>query len=378
MAVTDRKLADDRSRKDTPNDGKGERAAVAHLGESVGLSDADLIEMYRLVALTRALDERMWVLNRAGRIPFVISGQGHEGAQVGIAWPLRKGHDWIAPFYRSIATCLTFGMSPRDIMTAQYATANDPSSGGRQMPGHYGSHEHNLVSVSSPVATQLLHAVGIALAAKIRKTDQVAMTTMGEGSSNQGDVHEGLNFAAIHKLPFVFVVENNGYAISVPAAKEVSVEDVADRASGYGIPGVVVDGADVLACYRAAKVAVDRARSGGGPTLIEAKVTRLTAHSSDDQQTKYRSEEELAAERSRDPLPRFRAQLREAGILTDEVEKRLTADITAAVDDATSYAESQPDPDPSTAMRWVFAEEWPSEAPPAWGFGPAGGHGDKH
>jgi 2-oxoisovalerate dehydrogenase E1 component alpha subunit len=377
MAVTDSKLADDRSRKGTPEHGNGKRGGVAHLGESVGLSDADLIEMYRLVALTRALDERMWVLNRAGRIPFVISGQGHEGAQVGIAWPMRKGHDWIAPFYRSIATCLTFGMSPRDIMTAQYATANDPSSGGRQMPGHYGSHEHNLVSVSSPVATQLLHAVGIALAAKIRKTDQVAMTTMGEGSSNQGDVHEGLNFAAIHKLPFVFVVENNGYAISVPAAKEVSVEDVADRASGYGMPGVVVDGADVLACYRAAKEAVDRARSGGGPTLIEAKVTRLTAHSSDDQQTKYRSEEELAAERARDPLPRFRAQLREAGILGDDIEKRLAADITAAVDDATSYAESQPDPDPSTAMRWVFAEEWPSEAPPPWGFGAAGGHEDK-
>ena len=198
--------------------------------------------MYRYVALARAVDERMWILNRAGRIPFVISGQGHEGAQVGIAWAFERGKDWIAPFYRSIATCLTFGMSARDIMTAQYATASDPSSGGRQMPGHYGSHEHNLVSVSSPVATQLLHAVGIALAAKIRKTGQVAMTSMGEGSSNQGDVHEGLNFAAIHKLPFVFVVENNGYAISVPAAMEVSVEDVADRASGYGIPGVVVDG----------------------------------------------------------------------------------------------------------------------------------------
>ena len=201
------------------------------LGASVGLSDADLLAMYRMVALARAVDERMWILNRAGRIPFVISGQGHEGAQVGIAWAFEKGHDWIAPFYRSIATCMTFGMSARDIMTAQYATAGDASSGGRQMPGHYGSHEHNLVSVSSPVATQLLHAVGIALAAKIRKTGQVAMASMGEGSSNQGDVHEGLNFAAIHKLPFIFVVENNGYAISVPAAMQVSVADVASPGS---------------------------------------------------------------------------------------------------------------------------------------------------
>jgi 2-oxoisovalerate dehydrogenase E1 component alpha subunit len=327
------------------------------LAASVGLTDADLVEMYRYVALARALDERMWILNRAGRIPFVISGQGHEGAQVGIAWPYQRHHDWIAPFYRSIATCLTFGMSPRDILTAQYATANDPSSGGRQMPGHYGSHEHNIVSVSSPVATQLLHAVGIALAAKIRRSGQVAMTSMGEGSSNQGDVHEGLNFAAIHKLPFVFVVENNGYAISVPAARQVSVTNVADRAAGYGIPGVVVDGADVLACYVASRTAVERARAGDGPTLIEAKVTRLTGHSSDDQQTKYRSEEDLTAGKARDPLPLFHRQLVDAGVLTEAVEAKVTADITAAVEDATDYAEAQPDPDPATATRYVYAED---------------------
>jgi len=333
------------------------KASDAGLAASVGLADADLVEMYRYVALSRALDERMWILNRAGRIPFVISGQGHEGAQVGITWALQRGHDWIAPFYRSIATCLTFGMSPRDILTAQYATANDPSSGGRQMPGHYGSREHNLVSVSSPVATQLLHAVGIALAAKIRKTGQVAMTTMGEGSSNQGDVHEGLNFAAIHKLPFVFVVENNGYAISVPAVRQLAVPDVAARAAGYGIPGIVVDGNDVLACYAASRDAVARARAGDGPTLIEAKVHRLTAHSSDDQQTKYRSEEELAAERKRDPLPVFRARLRDAGVLNDAIEEGLTSEIKGIVDEATDYAESQPDPDPATATRYVYAED---------------------
>jgi len=336
---------------------------VQHVGAAVGLSDDDLVDMYRLVALARAVDERMWILNRAGRIPFVISGQGHEGAQVAMAWPLQKGHDWVAPFYRSIATCLTFGMSPRDIMTAQYATANDPSSGGRQMPGHYGSHEHNLVSVSSPVATQLLHAVGIALAAKIRRTGQVALTIMGEGSSNQGDVHEGLNFAAIHKLPFILVVENNGYAISVPAARQVSVADVADRASGYGIPGIVVDGSDVLACYRASRDAVTRARAGDGPTLIEAKVTRLTAHSSDDQQTKYRSSEELAAERGHDALPRFRDQLRDAGVLTDEIEANLESGIKGTVDEATDYAEAQPDPDPSGATRFVYADPEPAPEP---------------
>ena len=187
------------------------------LGASVGLTDADLLAMYRMLGWPAPSTSGCGSCNRAGKIPFVICGQGHEGAQVGIAWAFAKGHDWMAPFYRSIATCMTFGMSARDIMTAQFATAGDASSGGRQMPGHYGSREHNLVSVSSPVATQVLHAVGIALAAKIRKTGQVAMASIGEGSSNQGDVHEALNFAAIHKLPFIFVVENNGYAISVPA-----------------------------------------------------------------------------------------------------------------------------------------------------------------
>lgn len=346
--------------------GDGPDAPASPLAASVGLADADLVAMYRLVALARAVDERMWILNRAGRIPFVISGQGHEGAQVGLAWALRRNHDWIAPFYRSIATCLTAGMTPRDLMLAQYAKASDAGSGGRQMPGHYGGPAQNIVSVSSPVATQILHAVGIALAARIRHTDQVAVAIMGEGSSNQGDVHEALNFAAIHKLPFVFIVENNGYAISVPAERQISVKDVAMRAAGYGIPGVVVDGTDVLACYVAGREAVDRARSGGGPTLIEAKVTRLTAHSSDDQQTKYRSETDLAEGRAHDPLPIFRDRLREAGVLTDALEAELAAEITALVEDATDFAEAEPDPDPFTAIDGVYADAAASEPPPPW------------
>jgi 2-oxoisovalerate dehydrogenase E1 component alpha subunit len=343
--------------------------AASDLARSVGLTDDDLLRMYKLVALARAIDERMWVLNRAGRIPFVISGQGHEGAQVGIAWPMDPSKDWFAPFYRSIATCLTFGMSARDILTAQYAKAIDPSSGGRQMPGHYGSIDNHLVSLSSPVATQMLHAVGIALAAKIRKTGQVAMSSLGEGSANQGDVHEGLNFAGVHKLPFILIVENNGYAISVPVSKQLPVKDVAIRAEGYGMPGVVVDGSDVLECYTAAKEAVDRARRGEGGTLIEAKVIRLTGHSSDDQQTKYRDPEELAGLSSKDPVPRFKKQLQEAGVLTDEALAKIEAEIKAEVDEATDYSENAADPDPRTAMKWVFAEDWPSETPPAWGFG---------
>ncbi|MGZ6269277.1 MAG: thiamine pyrophosphate-dependent dehydrogenase E1 component subunit alpha, partial [Candidatus Limnocylindrales bacterium] len=261
----------------------------SRLAASLGLTDDDLRAMYRRVALARAIDERMWILNRAGRVPFVISGQGHEGAQVGIVSNLRPGFDWLVPFYRSVAGVLTFGMSPREIMLAQYAKAPDPSSGGRQMPGHYGGAAYNILSTSSPVATQVLHAVGIALAAKTRGTGQVVVTALGEGASNQGDFHEGMNFAGIHKLPVITVIENNGWAISVPAAKQAPIVDLADRAAGYGMPGVVVDGADVLGCWRVGHEAVERARRGEGPTIIEAKVTRLTGHSSDDQQTKYRT-----------------------------------------------------------------------------------------
>jgi 2-oxoisovalerate dehydrogenase E1 component alpha subunit len=263
------------------------------------------------------------------------------------------------PFYRSVAACLTFGMTPRDIMLGQFAKASDPSSGGRQMPSHFGSREHNVYSSSSPVGTQILHAAGIALAAKIRHTDQVAMVFMGEGASNQGDVHEALNFVGIHRLPMILVVENNGYAISVPAAMECAVPDVADRAAGYNMPGVVVDGTDVLACYQAARDAVVRARSGDGGTFIEAKVTRLTGHSSDDQQTKYRAAEELAHERARDSLPQFREQLRDAGILDDAAEAVMAAEIRDAVDDATHFAEVQADPTPESALWYVYAEDRP-------------------
>ena len=348
-------------------------APASDLAAAYGLVDADLVAMYRTMALARAIDERMWVLNRSGRAPFVISGQGHEGAQVGIAWPLRRDHDWVAPFYRSIATCLVAGMTPRELMLAQFARASDPSSGGRQMPGHYGHPGHHVVSVSSPVATQILHATGIALASRIRGLDQVAMAIMGEGSSNQGDVHEALNFAAIHRLPFVFVVENNGYAISVPAEKQLSVRDVATRALAYGIPGVVVDGTDVLACYAASREAVDRARRGDGPTLIEAKVTRLTGHSSDDQQTKYRSESELAEGRAHDPLPIFRARLQDAGLLDDVAEMEIAGEVAVAVEDATSFAEGEPDPDPFTGIDHVYADPAANEPPPPWHPAPGGG-----
>jgi len=321
-----------------------------------GLPAERLIAMYRFMALARALDERAWILNRSGRVHFVISGQGHEGAEAGVTAALTPGRDWLLPYYRSMTGVMAMGMTAREVFLLQYGKADDPGSGGRQMPSHYGHAGHRIFTSSSPVATQILHAAGIALAAKLRGVPEVALVAMGEGSSNQGDVHEALNFAGVHRLPMILLIENNGYAISVPAELQSAVPDVAIRAAGYAMPGVVVDGSDVIGCYLAARDAVARALAGDGPTFIEAKVTRLTGHSSDDQQTKYRSEQELEEQRTQDPLPRFRDELRVAGVLSEAREVALAAEVGALVDDATEFAEAAPDPDPATLLRHVYAE----------------------
>ena len=325
----------------------------------LGLSDDDVIGMYRAMLLARAVDERMWLMQRAGKIAFIISGQGHEGAQVATSWPMRKGHDWMAPYYRSIASAMTFGMSAEDIITAHLAKRDDVSSGGRQMPGHYGGAPYNIVSLSSPVGTQVLHAVGIAMGAWVRGDDVVTMTQFGEGTANQGEVHEAMNFAGVHRLPVIFVCENNGYAISVPLDRQVAGGSVAARAAGYGMPGVSVDGGDVLACYAAAKEAHERARSGEGPTLIEAHVVRLTSHSSDDDQRRYRDPAEVEALKERDPLPRFANELRDAGVLSDEREEQLRAEVKVEVNEASKRAEVRPDPTSEDAHERVYAAPIP-------------------
>ncbi len=333
------------------------KQAVALGHAELGLTEADVMAMYRAMLLARAVDERMWLMQRAGKIAFIISGQGHEAAQVGTAWPMRRNQDWLAPYYRSIASALTFGMTAEDIVTAHLAKGDDVSSGGRQMPGHYGAARYNIISLSSPVGTQVLHAVGIAMGAWVRGDDVVAMTSFGEGTSNQGEIHEAMNFAGVHRLPVIFVCENNGYAISVPLAQQVGGLSVAARAQGYGFPGVTVDGGDPLACYAAAKEAHERARKGEGPTLIETIVVRLTSHSSDDDQRRYRDPAEVEALRGHDPLTLFANRLLAAGILTNSSGDDLRAEIKAEINEASRLAEARPDPDPATAERWVYAEE---------------------
>ncbi|CAB3392854.1 branched-chain alpha-keto acid dehydrogenase E1 subunit [Kyrpidia spormannii] len=324
--------------------------------EALGLTGEDLFAMYRVMLTARRVDERMWVLNRAGKIPFVISCQGHEGAQVGAAFALDRQKDYVLPYYRDVAVVLAFGQTPRDLLLAAHAKAEDPNSGGRQMPNHFGSRKHRIVSGSSPVSTQIPHAAGIALAARMRGDDVVTYVSFGEGSSNQGDFHEGLNFAAVHRLPVVFFCQNNGYAISVPTSKELATPSVADRAAGYGIPGVVVDGSDVLGVYHAVKTAVERARRGDGPTLVEAMTVRLTPHSSDDDDRTYRTKEELEDARRRDPLPQFAEYLIASGVADEDTLRALDHEVRAEVDEATAYAEQARDPDPADVLRFVYRE----------------------
>jgi len=307
--------------------------------------------------LARALDRRAWTLNRQGQAPFVISCQGHEAAQVAAAAALRPGIDWVVPYYRDLALCLAMGRTAREFMLSVLARADDPGSGGRQMPSHFSLRRARIVTVSSTVATQVVHAAGIAYASRLRDLDEVTITTLGEGSTSCGDWHEALNFAGVHRLPLICLVEDNGYAISVPRTLQMPVASVAERARGYGMAAADVDGGDPLAVYEVISQAVRRARAGEGPTLVRARCWRITSHSSDDDQRRYRPPEELEEMLRSDPIDRFRAHLLEEGLLTEEAEERLQRECAAEVDAAVAAAEAAPLPDPADLERHVYAAE---------------------
>lgn len=315
-----------------------------------------LKEMHYLMVLSRAMDDRMWLLNRLGKAPVVYSSNGHEATQVGSALALRRGFDWVVPYYRDLALVLAIGMTPREVMLHLLAKAEDPNSGGRQMPAHWGLKRLNILSTGAVVATQDAHAAGLALASKLNGDGRVAVAYFGEGSTSQGEFHEALNFASVLKLPVIFFNENNGYAISVPQRKQMAILDVASRAQGYGIPGVVVDGEDPVKVFEVMREAVERARSGAGPTLIEAKTYRFVPHSSDDDDRAYRTREEVQEWKKRDPVVTFQQRLLDEGILTPEAVEEIQRKVKAVVDDATDYAEKAPLPDPATLERYVYGE----------------------
>ncbi|HAX81226.1 MAG TPA: 2-oxoisovalerate dehydrogenase, partial [Actinobacteria bacterium] len=228
---------------------------TVHNHLDLGISDDALLHMYRTMVLARRIDDRMWALNRQGRAPFVVSSSGHEAAQVGTAMALDQRHDWALPYYRDVAVALALGMSAEEIFLGVFSKAADPNSGGRQMPNHWSHRDRRIFSHSSVIATQYPHATGIAW--ELQRTGDPGVVTVwgGEGSTSEGDFHEALNFAAVRRLPVVFVIENNQYAISVPVAEEVA-GSLADRAAAYGMPSESIDGNDVFEVYRAASEAV--------------------------------------------------------------------------------------------------------------------------
>jgi 2-oxoisovalerate dehydrogenase E1 component alpha subunit len=332
------------------------RVTTATSHEALGLGEDDLLSMYRTMLTARLVDEAAFRLNRQGKAPFVVPVSGHEGCQIGTAWALRRGQDIWVPYYRDVGVVLVAGMTPYEIFLGLFAKADDPSSGGRQMPSHWGSRRLGIISHSSPIATQVPHAAGIAYAARYRREDAVVGCWFGEGATSEGAWHEGMNFSGIHKLPVVFVCENNQYAISVAQTKQMAIKNVADRGPAYGFPGVVVDGNDVIACYGAMRTAVERARAGDGPTLIEAKTYRFFPHTSDDDDRSYRTREEVEDAKHRDPLHLFEHYLRKVGVLEKSAVDDLASEVKADVDTAVDQAWSAADPEPSSLGRHVFFE----------------------
>ncbi len=326
----------------------------------LGLTEQDLLDMYRTMVMARLCDEAQFRLNRQGKAPFVVPVSGHEGCQIGTAWPFQKGKDVFVPYYRDMGICLVAGMTPLDVFLAVFGKRDDPSSGGRQMPAHWSSRQLGIVTGSSPIATQIPHAAGIAYAIKYRAEDAVVGAWFGDGATSEGDWHEGLNFAGIHRLPVVWYCENNRYAISVPLSKQMAVKDVAMRAEGYGFEGVVVEGNDVLGCYEASKKAVDKAREGGGPTLIELKTYRFHPHTSDDDDRTYRSREEVEEAKRNDSLIVFANYLKQQGLLDDDAIESMRVEIKAEVDAEVEAAWKAEDPTPESALEHVFADMTPS------------------
>ncbi len=332
--------------------------AIAPLTDhrSVGLSDDDALRIFDLMLRTREIDERMWALNRQGKAPFVVPCRGQEAAQAGAAWALDPQKDWLFPHYRDLGLALWFGFDVDELFLMYFAKGADIISGGRQMTHHFGSQARHIASISAPLGTQIPHAVGAAYAMRLQgKTDAVTITCFGEGTSSKGDFYEACSLAALQKLPVIFLCENNGYAISVPMAKQSPVPNVADRAAAFGFPGVIVDGTDPFATYSAVRDARARGLRGEGPTLIEAKMYRLLPHTSDDNDMTYRTREEVRQAEEGEPLKRIIEYVRSRGLIADDDiaarRARMREEIAAAV----AAAQAAPDPDPATVADRVYA-----------------------
>jgi len=317
------------------------------------LSPAQLIDLYRHMVRTRAIDTRMLALQRQGRIGFYGTCRGQEAATVGSGAALRAD-DWVFPALREGAVLLMRGYPLEKYMAQLVGCSLDPTHG-RQMPCHFSSAEHHFVSLSSVIGTQISQTMGAAWAAKIKGHDRVVLGYMGDGATSSTDFHCALTFAGVHKVPAIFFCQNNQFAISVPFSKQTASAGIAVKAVAYGMPGVAVDGNDVLAVYRVTREAVERARSGGGATLIEAITYRQEGHSSSDDPTRYRDAEAHAAWMAKDPVRRYRNFLELEGLVTEELDRQIEEEAKLAVNAAIAAAEASPPPGTDTLFTDVYA-----------------------
>lgn len=322
-----------------------------------GFTKKQLLDVYRNMVLSRKMDEKMLMLIRQGKGFFHIGGSGHEAAQLAAAQCFRPGEDWSFPYYRDSAFTLGMGMTAREQLLCFLSRADDPSSGGRQMSQHYGHHELRIVTQSSPTGTQFLQAVGCAMAARRSGGKEVAYVSAGEGTTSQGDFHEALNWASRDKLPVIFHIEDNRFAISVPIEDQTAGASVYEIVAGYkNLARYHVDGTDFFESHLAFRKAVERARKGKGPGVIVSDVVRLLPHSSSDDQRKYRSKEELEADRERDPILRFEAMCVEGGVADSKDFAKIRKEVEAQVSDDVVWGEAQPLPEPETAILHVYSE----------------------
>jgi pyruvate dehydrogenase E1 component alpha subunit/2-oxoisovalerate dehydrogenase E1 component alpha subunit len=313
-----------------------------------------MIDLYRRMVTVRIMDTRMLALQRQGRIGFYGTCKGQEAATVGSGAAM-EARDWVYPALREGAVALMRGLPLEEYVAQLMGCALDPTHG-RQMPCHFSSGEHNYVSLSSVIGTQINQAMGTAWAAKLRGDDVAVLAYLGDGATSSTDFHAALTIAAVHKVPCVFFCQNNQFAISVPFSKQTASDGIAAKAVAYGMPGVAVDGNDVLAVYRATTEAVSRARSGEGPTLIEAITYRMEGHSSSDDPTRYRDEEITKIWARRDPIERFRNFLELENLVSDALDQQIRSEQKTLIDAAIKTAEASPPPDIETLFTDVYAE----------------------
>jgi pyruvate dehydrogenase E1 component alpha subunit len=332
------------------------RGAVSKSGPSESpdaFPAARLLDAYRTMVLARALDERCLSLQRQGRIGFYAPHSGQEAALVGSAYALEPD-DWVFPAYRELSVALVRGVPLQSIVDQLYGNSRDLVKG-RQMPNHFAFRDQHYVSASSPIGTQITQAVGAAMAAQRQKSPIVTITYFGDGATSSNDFHAGLNFAGVFRAPTIFFCQNNQWAISLPRDRQTRSATLAEKADAYGFPGVVVDGNDLAAVYRAVRAARGRAVAGEGPTLIEAQVYRLGPHSTSDDPKRYRPDDQVEAAKKLDPIHRLKSQLVAAGQLDDGADTKLWEAARAEISAAITSAEAVPPVEPGSLFDDVYA-----------------------